>query len=66
VRMDHHLLILGIITAGFLARAVWAVFDYRRYKRRRKDVTRIEGYLPTRSVDSLNWPALPSPSRPTK
>jgi hypothetical protein len=64
--MDRNLLILEIITAGFLACALWAVLDYRRYKRRRKDVTRVEGHLPTRSVDSLNWPALPSPSRRTK
>ena len=61
--MDYHLLILGIIGAGFLAAIVWAFVDYRRYKRTRKEVLRVEPYFPSKAVDSLNWPPLRSPSR---
>ena len=59
--MVHHLLILGIIGVGFLVAVGLAVVDYRRYKRKRKDVLRVEGYLPRKAVDSLQWPATTSP-----
>jgi heme/copper-type cytochrome/quinol oxidase subunit 2 len=62
IAMNYHVLILGIISAGFLVAMVWAVVDYRRYKQTRKDVLRVEPYFPSKAVDSLSWPASPSAS----
>ena len=51
--MDHHAFIFGFIAGAFAVVALWSICDYRRYKRTRKDVTRVEGYLPP--VGSLAW-----------